>query len=201
MYLFFESIRVINGRVMNLKYHQDRVNRTCTAYQLFQHNLKQIIRKSSVVIPNQGLFKLRIAYASEKQDWNVTCTAYKEKAIQSLQLIHANSISYTHKSEDRKSLQQAFEQRGTADDILIVQNGYLTDTSYCSIALYDGTKWFTPAQPLLAGTMRAKLLDRGIIHERDIHYTKLSNYSKIRLFNALIPWSSYKDVEMKRVIE
>ena len=85
-------------------------------------------------------------------------------------------------------LDEAFALRDTADDVLIVRHGLLTDTSIANIALWDGSEWYTPAQPLLAGTQRRYLLDTGQIKETDIPVASLGNYRHIRLFNALIPF-------------
>ena len=81
-----------------------------------------------------------------------------------------------------------YAQRETADDILVVRNGYLTDTSISNIALYDGNTWFTPSYPLLKGTKRAELLDKHLIQEKEILHTQLGSYFRIMLFNAMIDW-------------
>ena len=51
-----------------------------------------------------------------------------------------------------------------------VKNGRLTDTSYSNIALFDGNRWVTPAHPLLKGTMRQSLIDKGLLKEKGIKY-------------------------------
>ena len=83
-------------------------------------------------------------------------------------------------------LDSLFTRRGEADDILIVRNGLLTDTSIANIALWDGRQWHTPTRPLLKGTRRAELLDNGILTEHDIPVEKIWTYRKIRLFNAML---------------
>jgi hypothetical protein len=46
-------------------------------------------------------------------------------------------------------------QRGNADEIIIVRNGLLSDTSYSNIALFDGTMWVTPKTHLSTDTLSA----------------------------------------------
>lgn len=75
----------------------------------------------------------------------------------------------------------------TVTKILIVRNNHLTDTSYTNIALYDGEQWFTPSTPLLCGTMRQRLLDCGLLQEREIMVSDIPKYQYISLFNAMIP--------------
>ena len=60
--------------------------------------------------------------------------------------------------------------------------------STANIALFDSSHWHTPQHPLLKGTKRAELLDKGILTEKDIRMEELPAYSTVRLFNAMIDW-------------
>ena len=72
------------------------------------------------------------------------------------------------------------------DEIIIEKGGYLTGTTISNIAFYDGERWLTPEHPLLPGTMRAKLLDEGFLHRKEIRKEDLKNYSQIALMNSMI---------------
>ncbi|MEG0647308.1 MAG: aminotransferase class IV, partial [Bacteroides sp.] len=102
----------------------------------------------------------------------------------------SDTINYTYKSTDREALNQLYEQRNTKDDVLIIKNGYITDTSIANVALFDGTHWFTPKHPLLKGTQRAQLLQKGIIQEKEIMLEELFSFSQMTIFNAMIPFQS-----------
>jgi 4-amino-4-deoxychorismate lyase len=80
-----------------------------------------------------------------------------------------------------------FTQRQNHDDILIVKNGLITDTSYSNVAFFDGQLWFTPHQPLLPGTARARLLHEGCLQEAKITLTDLHRFEKCSLINAMLP--------------
>jgi len=108
------------------------------------------------------------------------------RPVHSLRLVTCDEIDYSYKSTDRQCLNDLFAQRGGHDDILIIRDGLLTDTSICNVALWNGTSWITPARPLLCGTMRAYLLDKGLVQAEDIPVEDLPKYTRIRLFNALI---------------
>ena len=108
--------------------------------------------------------------------------------VASLRLVTSDKIDYSYKRTNREGLNELFGRRGNADDILIVKDGYLTDTSIANIALYDGNSWYTPAHPLLRGTKRAELLDNQLIVEKDISWLQLDDYTHIMLFNAMIDW-------------
>ncbi len=104
---------------------------------------------------------------------------YGEKGIED-----ASYSSYVMRHVHSLALIQADD----IDDILIVKQGLLTDTSIANIAFYNGTHWYTPAHPLLKGTKRAALLEEGILQEKDIRPENLSSFSTVRLFNAMIDW-------------
>ena len=72
------------------------------------------------------------------------------------------------------------------DEVIIEKEGYLTDITIANIAFYDGEQWFTPENPLLKGTMRAKLIDEGFLHKREIRKKDLDNYTQVALINAMI---------------
>ena len=61
----------------------------------------------------------------------VRADEYCMRAISSLRLVTCDDIDYAYKSADRSRL----GLRGNADEIIIVRNGLLTDTSYSNIAL------------------------------------------------------------------
>ena len=91
-----------------------------------------------------------------------------------------------YKSVDRSTLNELKKQQGDCDEILIIRDNHLTDTSYTNVALYDGQQWFTPSTPLLPGTMRQSLLDKGILQEREILVSDIPQYQQISLFNAMM---------------
>ena len=192
---FFESIRVVNGRIMNLKEHQIRVNLSL-GNSLIQ--LNTFIK--SIEIPQKGVYKLRIQYNSKSN--NITghsITKYKENPIYSLRRINVNFLNYQFKYEDREELNKLYNKRKSYDDILIINNNKVTDTWYCNIAFYNGQEWHTPQDCLLKGTMRSKLIKKGIIKEVEIHSSNIHSYKKARLFNAMIPWSKKKEISINNI--
>lgn len=86
-----------------------------------------------------------------------------------------------------RRLEALAAQRGEADEVVIVKNGLLTDTSYSNIALFNGSHWVTPRQPLLRGTMRQSLLDDGVLAEQDIKAEDWNSFRQVSLINAMMP--------------
>lgn len=103
-----------------------------------------------------------------------------------LRLVHGDDLDYTFKFADRTRIDELFAAKGPADDILILKNGYITDSSYANVILWDGYSWWTPDRPLLAGTQREKLLREGRIKERPILASDLKDYKKLKLINAML---------------
>ena len=119
-------------------------------------------------------------------DGGIEFAPYKMKEIHSLKVVEDNNIDYTYKSTDRSALNALVAQKDDCDEIIIVKNGLITDTSFTTLALFDGNRWLTPKHPLLQGTKRAQLLEAGIIQEADLTPEDLRKAEKVSLFNAMI---------------
>lgn len=182
---FIETIRLDNGEIRNLSYHERRLNNT---RMHFWHQSTPL-QLSGYITPSRktGRIKARIVYGKTGIE-EVSYSLYHMREVQSLAIIRSDEIDYTYKNTNRESLNRLFAQRGKCDDILIVKQGLLTDTSIANIALYDGSNWYTPKHPLLKGTKRAQLLAQGIVQEKELGPEDLSSFSIIRLFNAMIDW-------------
>lgn len=175
---FIESIKVVNGEMQNISYHLDRVKRT-------------IGRSLQLPMPlametEAEIAKHRIVYTDGGVITEVSTTPYYMHPIHSLRVVKTDFFNYHLKFEDRRSLNFLFEQRGEADDVLIVCQGRVTDTSYCNVVFKNEEGLFTPKAPLLAGTKRQKLLDEGVIQERAIRIEDLSQFTSVFLINAMI---------------
>jgi 4-amino-4-deoxychorismate lyase len=96
-------------------------------------------------------------------------------------------------------LLELLAKRGDCDDILIVKNGYITDTSFSNIVFFDGDKWVTPARPLLRGTMRESLLKTNYIEETDILVNDLKKFTIARLVNAMLPFRTATDIKLQNI--
>lgn len=181
-----ETIRVQNRRLCNIHYHNERLNRT--RRDLFsckdQIHLEDVIKIPSEL--NNDIYKCRGVY-----DINITkieFQPYQIKPIHSIHLVEDNDFDYHYKWLDRSRF--AMHLANTrSDDILIVKNGFLTDTSYANIAFFDGTKWRTPAAPLLSGTKRQLLLDAGELTAEALQPLDLRHFQYARLMNAMLDWS------------
>jgi len=160
--LLLETIKIEDGNIENLSYHQIRFDKSRS--ELFDISDKLDLT-SLIKTPKKGLYRCRIIY--DKNIRSIEYIPYKEKKIQKLKIVTSN-INYNYKYADRRELNSLLEKESGYDEIIIEKNGYLTDTTISNIAFYSEDKWFTPTQTLLDGTMRAKLLDKNFLHLKDI---------------------------------
>jgi 4-amino-4-deoxychorismate lyase len=111
----------------------------------------------------------------------------------------ADYFNYAYKFAKRDGINQLFNLRKQADDILIIKNQLLTDTSYCNIALWNGQNWITPLHPLLKGVRRESLIRIDRIQTGDILINDLRNFYFIKLFNALISFEEAEEIPISSV--
>ena len=179
-----ETICLENGEILRASYHNARMN--AARKELFgiteSMDVERIINQSFA-----DRTRCRITYGREVE--SVEYFPYRLRQVRTLNLVRAEAdMDYHLKYADRACLDGLFAQRGSADDVLVVKDGRITDTSIGNVALFDGNEWHTPVRPLLRGTHRQYLLDAGLLVERDIKVAELSNYVSIRVFNAMIHW-------------
>ena len=179
----FESIGVIDGQVQHASWHEKRYVKSFITY-FKRPPVKPLLE--GIDIPNayqKGKVKLRISYNENQREWCFSNYAFSP--IAHLQLVEDNAINYELKWEDRVLLSELYQKRGDADDVLIVRNGLLTDTSYGNIAFRKNGGWFTPDKPLLEGTARARLLAQGKISSTPISLENYTEFEVFKMINAL----------------
>ena len=183
---FVETIKIKDGKVQALAYHQERMERTIqkffpSLYSAFMPSLERLINPTA----SMDFYKARVVYGWQGIE-AVEYAPYSMRNINSLQVVEDDTIVYDYKSTDRSRLNALVAQKGECDEIIIVKHGLSTDTSFTNLAIFDGKQWITPRHPLLPGTKRAALLSKGIIREADITLEDLRNANKVSLFNAMI---------------
>ncbi len=183
MYRLFETIRINNGVPENLYLHYERMNRSRKA--IFGKN-DLLNLEDNITVPidlKKGIVKCRILYSESVI--SVEFSNYVPAEVKTLKRVDAGTIEYDHKYLDRSRLISLID-KGVADDILIIRNGCVTDTSYSNIVFTDGNKWITPDTPLLPGTMREYLLRKGAISQGRITVDDISRFTHFRLINAML---------------
>lgn len=183
MFRLVESIKVFDRKLWNIEYHNKRLNKS--RRELFKSE-DLIDLSDHIRIPrglSGNLFKCRVIYSEKIQE--IEFHSYTIQPITKLNVVYDDELNYDYKLEDRGEIQKHL-CKVDAGEILIVKNGFVTDTSYSNVVFSDFTNLYTPSTPLLKGTKRAKLLEIGRIREEEIRVTDLQKFKFVYLINALI---------------
>ncbi len=196
--LFIETIKLQSGRLQNVSYHNSRAN---TARREILGIDELLNLAAHITIPKamgRGVYKCRVTFGHEVMSCEFE--KYRRRSIKRIKLIEGGAIDYRHKYADRSDINALFSQRGDCDDILIVKDGFITDTSYANVAFYDGKVWYTPSTPLLAGTKRQQLLDTGMLKPEPIRISDVKAFSHIVLFNAMLEFDPREAIKTEAVL-
>jgi len=181
---FIETLLITN-KIKNLKYHNKRMNYTRKHfYDLDEIDLKNYIK----VIPNK---RVRVLY--DKEILKIEYFDLKPRKFEKFKIIETN-IEYNFKYANREKLNKL--KTDGYDEIIIVKNGFVTDTTISNLAFFDGENWLTPKTPLLKGTKREEFLEKGLLIEKEIKIDDLKNFSQIAMLNAILGFKIIKNCKI-----
>lgn len=178
--MLLETIRCIEGEPLHLAYHQLRLDKSLRSLGIeTTYDLSNLITP-----PDSKLYRCRFLY--DANGYGIEFHPYVPKQITSLKLITCDTLEYPLKYTDRGELNTLFEKREGCDDVLIVKNNLLCDTTVANIALCIEGEWFTPALPLLKGTTRARLLDEKFLISAPLSPADIVKATKVGIMNAMV---------------
>lgn len=192
--LFLETIKINNGRRINLDGHNSRMNYTRNRHF---HEIMNIDLKDEIIVPEDfksGIVKCRVIYGRKIEKIEFEPYIFKNPRI--FQVVDADHVVYPFKSKNRKILTDLYIQKGIAHDIILVKNNLITDSYYANLAFSINDKWYTPKKPLLMGTQRTKLIQMGKISEIDIPIDELFKYESLKIFNAITEWGMHAPIHI-----
>jgi 4-amino-4-deoxychorismate lyase len=187
-----ETIRFEDGKLQNISFHNERFNRS--RKELFGINHELDLEKF-IEIPSlfsKRRYTCRILFSNEII--SLTFSEYSIKTLKTVRIVEDDNIEYAYKFYDRSRFDK-LKSANKSDDILIIKNGFVTDTSYANSVFWDGVKWITPSTPLLKGTMRSKLLNENKIHEDEIRKSDIKLFKSARIINAMIGLEESPDIK------
>ncbi|MFA7083986.1 MAG: aminotransferase class IV [Arcobacteraceae bacterium] len=174
--VFFETIKCDDGIAYNLDYHCQRIARTI----MININLHEY------VLPiNDDFLRCKVLY-NKHGVIDVLYEPYIKRIFKKFKIIHDDTIEYKYKSTNREQLNALLNKKEQSDEIIIVKNGFVTDTSISNIAIYDGEFWITSKTPLLRGTTQERLIKEKEVFAANISVEMLKNAKKIALLNAMM---------------
>ncbi|MEX0275636.1 MAG: aminotransferase class IV [Flavobacteriaceae bacterium] len=202
MYPLFESVCIENGIIGNAPYHELRF---VASYTQYYGKMPPYSLLGGITIPTAfqtGMVKGRISYG--KQSKEAVFIKYQKNPPNTLKVVQDDTLDYSLKYSDRRQLDHLRGLHKGFDDVLIVKNGFVTDTSYANIVFFDGCQWHTPSTYLLNGTCRRRLLVEKAIRETEIRPSDLQNYQGFQIINAMLGFDPFKycpiqDIDMATV--
>jgi len=199
MSLLVETLRVENGNILNVTFHNERVKRSL--YDIY--GMRSYIDLNSIInVPasvQRGIFKCRVVY--DNRSTRVEFLPYTVRQVRTLKLIVDENICYPYKYIARDKINRLYEMKGDCDDILIIKGGFVTDSSSANIIFREpGGRWVTPSTYLLSGTRRASLLKAGLISEASITSNKIQRYTHVKLINAMLGIEDTEDIPIESIV-
>jgi 4-amino-4-deoxychorismate lyase len=185
----FTSIKVVDGKMQLQDWHLRRINEIFYKHghpKNLHSSLEDALMEVHYELP-RGVNKLRLWLTADRVEYT-DCTPYALKKINRVVCVDADDVDYSFKHQNRDAINALKQQYAPNDDeeILMVQNGFVTDTSYSNVCFWDGTKWITPKTHLLNGIKRQYLLAAKQIVEKEITVKDIYSYEKMALINAMI---------------
>lgn len=184
---YFETIKCEDFEVYNLDYHNSRVAKTIG----LNINLQEYINLISA-----ELLRCKVIY-DKSGVIDILYFPYKKREIKSFKIVVDDSVDYSKKYLNRERLDELFLKKEDCDEVIIVKDGIVTDTTISNIAIFYENIWITSKNCLLAGTTRARLIDEKKLYEKDITLDMLKSASKLALINAMIGFDEIEDFRIK----
>lgn len=182
-----ETICIKDGTPQNLPYHQERIDRTlvdhaCSPFFSLEEHINYIDTHPYV--------KCRVVYSTHIH--KIEYLPYTIPYIKSLAIVEHGDVEYRYKYIDRDLLKKLYMYKGLQDDILIVKNGWITDSYFANTVFVSEGRYYTPDTPLLEGTRRARLIQEGKIKVVPIHISEINKYEYVTLINAMLSLDTVK---------
>jgi 4-amino-4-deoxychorismate lyase len=191
MQTYIETIKIENNIIYNIEYHNIRLNNTIKDIYKIE---SQIDLLNDISIPSDdGVYRCRVEYSDRIEKIEYIKQPHREFGL--FKLIEDNEIEYRYKSTNRDDIDRLYAKKESADDIIIIKNSLITDTSIANIAIYTD-RWYTPAEPLLEGTYRQKLIDEWFLETKNITIDELKSAKKIAIMNAIIGFYIIDDYKL-----
>lgn len=188
MFPLFETIAITDDVPQNLVQHQKRLNNAMQHYFNCSNsfNLAEIIH-----VPDefkQGLVRCRMDYNHEHYD--IKFFSYTPRKIERFQCVYTENLDYQFKYSDRKRLDFLKNLQNPNEEIIIVNNGYISDCSIGNLLFLKAGKWFSPQDYLLKGTQLSLLLEEEKVQLTHIKVEELKGYEGVMMINALNPFKN-----------
>ncbi|WP_300673511.1 aminotransferase class IV [Soonwooa sp.] len=182
MLQFIESIKVKDQKIFLADWHQKRMNET---FLHFQKECRIDVLDIYKILNHDedGLYKFRLVYDLEN-NFKTQMLPYAISEIEDFELVTDDNLDYRFKYLNRREI-DILKQKSNAQEIIIVQNGNVTDTSFSNLLFLKDKTWYTPETYLLNGVQRQYLLNQNQIKTATISLENIQEFSHFQIINAM----------------
>ena len=194
---FIETLLVKNGEIQNLEYHLDRIKKT---YKYFKWKINKLgmengeWRINDELKIKNGEWRIRITY-NQYGIQKIETFPIKERSFKKFKVVEIN-FDYKFKYKNRNQFSILNSKFSIYDELILVKNNLITDTTISNLAFFTGKEWITPKYPLLKGTKREELIQKGVLKEENIHISDLKYFKKMAMINAILGFLEIKDYDI-----
>jgi len=189
---FIETLLIKNGKIQNLEYHFERIKRTFNYFKFKTAIYEELKSKTKNI--NEKNLRMRITYNNKK----IIKTEFfplTKREFKKFKIININ-CNYSFKYKNRQNFQKLYFQYQNIDEFILVKNNLVTDTTISNLAFFTGSEWLTPKYPLLKGTKRQELLNKGFLKEENIHIYDLPYFKKMAMINAILGFNKITEYDI-----
>jgi len=169
----FETI-LYDKELKNFDLHLKRVKRSCEylRWQFKKDEWEEL--KDKFEFKNKPL-KIRVTY-----------NAFGIKSIELFEIKKREFNKFYLKEIDCTYFLKKRNRECLKENTIFLKSGLITDFTFANVAFFDSKNWITPKYPLLKGTKREELLNKGVLKEVNIKKADLKYFSKMALINAIL---------------
>jgi para-aminobenzoate synthetase/4-amino-4-deoxychorismate lyase len=191
-----ETMRLEHGIVTRRDRHLHRLQRAASAYDYpwTPAAIDDAVAAACSAHPH-GLWRLRLLLDDQGHP-TVTCHEHTDSTREWRVAFADRPVDRTdprlaHKTTDRAPYDRARRSRPDVDDVLLWnEDNEVTESTIANIVVeIDGVTWTPPVSSgLLAGVLRAELLDEGTLREQVLTRGMVARATRLWLINSLRGW-------------
>lgn len=202
----FETIKVEKGRAIFCEEHLKRLHRSLEFFGISQkiseEEVQEYLDKQEekdfalkIVVSSKNILYLKRenSYLSQNREKGLRlCFSKVLRNSTSAMVYHKTTQYYENLFEKKKAKEQGY------DEVLFWnERGELTEGAVSNIFFIKGEKLYTPAVScgLLAGIMRAKVMERYTVEEKIIRKEDLETFDACFITNSLMGMFWVKEIE------
>jgi len=193
---FIETLLIKNGKIQNLKYHLKRMENTAKHFKWKTNISEKLKMKSEKLKVKNEKLRYRITY----NQWgiqNIEFFPIKKRSFKKFKVIEID-FEYSFKYKNRSFFTFHSSLLTSFDEFILIKNNLITDTTISNLAFFTGSEWLTPKYPLLKGTKRAELIEKGFLKEENIHKCDLPYFKKMAMINAILGFFEIENFDIIR---